>query len=294
MFDYKLLEAFAMVVQEKGFEKAAQQIHITQSAISQRVKQLEEQFGQILLLRTSPPMPTQAGKKVIKLYNQVSHIEDDFKASVFQDENQTFTPFPLGINVDSLDTWFFSAVRDFLAREKILLDLFVDDQENTHRFLRDGKVLACISNRSTAIQGCRIEYLGFLTYGLYCSPDFAEKWFPNGLDLQDLKKAPGICFTRDDELNAMLFKQIFDTTPKELPTHYVPSTTVFIDLVRHGTGYGMLPMQHSLELVKKKQIVDLAPKHKVKVDLYWHCWNLNSKILKAFTREVLDKFNPPA
>ena len=58
MLDYKLLEAFAMVIIEGGFEKASRRLHLTQSAISQRVKLLEDQYGQILLKRTSPPEPT--------------------------------------------------------------------------------------------------------------------------------------------------------------------------------------------------------------------------------------------
>ena len=53
--DYKLLKALSVVVQEGGFEKASRVLHISQPAVSQRVKLLEEQTGQVLLTRTSPP-----------------------------------------------------------------------------------------------------------------------------------------------------------------------------------------------------------------------------------------------
>ncbi len=60
MFDYKLIEAVAMVAREGGFDKAARAIHITQSAVSQRVKLLEELTGQVLIARTAPPRATPA------------------------------------------------------------------------------------------------------------------------------------------------------------------------------------------------------------------------------------------
>ncbi|MCP3872048.1 MAG: LysR family transcriptional regulator ArgP [Desulfobacteraceae bacterium] len=295
MFDYKLIQAYAMVIQESGFERASGKIHITQSAISQRVKQLEDQVGQILLLRTVPPVPTPAGKKILKLYHQVKHLEDDLNVSFEPEDKNVFTPVPIAVNADTLDTWFFDAIQPFLDQKKVILDLFVDDQERTHHFLRDGKVLACISTRDTAIQGCRVEQIGDMEYGLYCSKVFAKKWFPNGLNLNRLKDAPGICFSRDDNLNTQLFEQLFKTQSqkmaKGMPMHYVPSSVMFINLLKNGIAYGVLPRQQSQPLINKKQIVDLAPDTRVRVCLYWHCWNLNSKLLQTFTAELLKGFN---
>jgi len=295
MFDYKLIQAYAMVIQESGFEKAAGKIHITQSAISQRVKQIEDQVGQILLLRMTPPVPTPAGKKILKLYHQVKHLEDDLKVSFEPDDKNAFTSVPIGVNADTLDTWFFDAIQPFLDKENVVLDLLVDDQEKTHGFLRDGKVLACVSTRKTAIQGCRIEQIGDMEYGLYCSKPFAKKWFPNGLNLNRLKNAPGICYTRDDNLNTQLLKKLFKnqskSLAKEIPMHYVPSSVMFINLLKNGIAYGVLPRQQSQALVDNNQIIDLAPGTKVKVKLYWHCWNLNSRLLQTFTTQLLKGFN---
>ncbi len=290
MFDYKLIRAFAMVVQEEGFEKASLKMHISQSAISQRVKLLEEQFGQILLLRTTPPVPTDSGKKVLKLYHQIKHIEDDFKRSLSPEAGDAFISIPIGVNADSLDTWFFDAIQPVLDREKIVLDLFVDDQDQTHRLLRDGKVLACISTRQTAIQGCRIEKIGNVSYGMYASPQFIEKWFPDGLNEKSLKSAPGICFNRKDMLNSQLFFQKFNKKISGTPMHYVPSSAMFIHLLKNGIAYGMVPDSQSADLVSRNRLVDLVPDEKVIVKLYWHCWNLNSRLLQLFTRELVKGF----
>ena len=59
MIDYQLLKALYAVVTEKGFEKAAQTLFITQSAVSKRIYQLESQLGEPVIIRTKPPKATE-------------------------------------------------------------------------------------------------------------------------------------------------------------------------------------------------------------------------------------------
>ncbi|MBF3116153.1 LysR family transcriptional regulator, partial [Pseudomonas aeruginosa] len=58
LFDYKLLAALAAVVEQGGFERAAQALGLSQSAVSQRIKLLEARVGQPVLVRETPPHPT--------------------------------------------------------------------------------------------------------------------------------------------------------------------------------------------------------------------------------------------
>lgn len=290
MFDYKLIQACAMVIQEGGFEKAAAALHITQSAVSQRVKQLEESVGQILLLRTTPPSPTQTGKKVLKLYHQVKHLEADLTLSLEPEDETAHTSLPIAINADTVDTWFFEAVQPFLDQENVILDLFVDDQDRTHRFLRDGQVLACISTRETALQGCSIKKIGDISYRMVAAPWFADKWFAGGLSLDSIEKAPALCFTRDDKLLDRLFEMLFPRIPNGMPIHYIPSSTMYINMLRQGIAYGVLPDQQSRELMASGDIIDLVPGQKVIVRLYWHYWNLKSRLLQGFTKALLSGF----
>ena len=55
MFDYKLLTALEAVVKAGSFDKAAALLCITPSAVSQRIRQLEERTGQLLLIRSCVP-----------------------------------------------------------------------------------------------------------------------------------------------------------------------------------------------------------------------------------------------
>ena len=287
MLDYKLLEALATVVQEGGFEKAAARLHITQSAVSQRVKLLEDQTGQVLMVRVSPPRPTPAGRQMIKHYLQVNRLEEDMKESLDLSGKDFFTTLALGINGDSLSTWFLPAVKDFLIQEHLLLDLRGDDQDETHKMLRDGEVIGCISVQDRPMQGCLMEYLGQMNYRLIGSPEFAKKWFPQGLTPQAATRAPFFIFNRKDHLHYKMFPLALEKVPNPLPAHYLPSSEQFVSFIQAGLGYGMLPDQQSKECLKTGVLVDLAPSHMVPVHLYWHCWNLSSALLERFTRHLV-------
>jgi LysR family transcriptional regulator (chromosome initiation inhibitor) len=287
MLDYKLIEALAMVIEQSGFDKAAQALHITQSAVSQRIKLLEEQVGQILLARTTPPQATAPGKKLLKHYLQVKRLEQDLGSTIAPDADRGFTSMAVGINADSLATWFLEAIHPFLRKNPLVLDIRIDDQDQTHRMLKDGEVVGCISTQARPLQGCRSERLGRMTYGLFATPDFSDQWFPGGVTPAAARDAPAIIFNRKDSLHLKLFRQAFGAVPAPIPTHYIPSSEKFADFIAMGLGYGMLPRQQSEPLLRTGQLVDLLPHHKVPVDLYWQCWNLKSVLLERFSGQLV-------
>ena len=170
MIDYRNLAALAAVVDEGGFEKAARVLNLTQSAVSQRIRALEEGLGLVLLVRVSPPTPTAAGRRLLALWRQVRRLEEDVLAEVGRGEGEAFSVLPVGVNADSLATWFLPALDDFLRAHDVLLDVRVDDQEVTHELLRAGEVAGCVSERAEAVQGCRVVPLGVKTYRLVASP----------------------------------------------------------------------------------------------------------------------------
>ena len=286
MLDYKLLSALAAVLQEGGFERAARVLHLTQSAVSQRIKQLEDLCGQILLSRTTPPQPTEAGRILLKHFLQVQQLEKEVQARIGGKEQEA-TTLAIGINADSLATWFGEIMPSFVNREGVLLDLRVDDQDQTQRMLKNGEVVGCISTQATAMQGCTVTELGCMPYRVFACSDFKRRWFKDSvLSLQACRRAPFILFNRKDEVHHQLFQQVLGEIPVPLPTHYLPSSERFADFIAAGMGYGMLPDQQSDSLVRQGRIVDLAPGHFVPVHLYWHCWNIGSTALKRLSAHL--------
>ncbi len=289
MIDYKLLEALALVIDEGGFEKAAHKLCITQSAVSQRVKILEEMTGRILVTRTVPPGATETGLRLLAHYRKVKLLEEDLALEIPQDENPPCPVLAIGINADSLATWFLEAVEEVVKGRKLILDLRVDDQELTQKLLQNGQVCGCVSTHPKQLQGCRVEQLGSMEYGLFCTPLFARKWFGEGLCISGIQSAPSIVYNRQDNINKLIFNLLFPSELGSLPIFYVPSSEKIVDCILRNLCYGALPAQQSKPLCRQGLLVDLAPTCKIEVELYYHCWNLRSQIIEDFTRQFIAK-----
>jgi LysR family transcriptional regulator (chromosome initiation inhibitor) len=286
MLDYKLVEALAVVVAEGGFEKAGRVLGLTQSAVSQRVRLLEDLAGCVLLVRSSPPRPTDAGREVLTLHRQVRHLEDDLTARLGL-ESSGFATLAVGINADSLATWFFPAVDAFLDAEPVLLDLRVDDQAQTHALLRDGEVLGCISDRAEPMQGCAVHLLGEMHYRLYCTPAYRSRWFPFGVTREAVERAPMLIFNRKDVMHATLLAQALGSEPSSYSAFHLPSSERFAPAISSGRVCGMLPGEQAHGPLARGELVDLLPGHVCTVRLHWHCWNLETGVLTRFTRALV-------
>lgn len=287
MLDYKHIEALALVVREGGFDKAAQTLNITQSAVSQRIRQLEEQVGQVLLARSTPPRPTAAGKRLVRHYVQVKHLEEELGDVLDPEGGQDYVTLPVGLNEDSLSTWFLDAVTPFLGSEKVLLDLHADDQEVTHRMLRDGRVIGCVSSWDKPVQGCEMQGLGAMVYKLVATPKFAARWFPKGVAEKALQKAPTLVFNRQDSMNNKFYRRILGHVPDNIPTSYLPSSERFLTYIRSGLAYGPVPGLQCDQLLEAGEFVDLAPDKNIPAKLYWHFWSIQSDLLQRFSKAVV-------
>ncbi|SEA71738.1 LysR family transcriptional regulator, chromosome initiation inhibitor [Desulfuromusa kysingii] len=287
MLDYKHLEALANVVAEGGFERAAQALFLTQSAVSQRIRQLEESCGQILISRTTPPTPTAAGTALIKHYQQVKLLEAGLSSELTTAPEANMTTLAIGVNADSLAYWFIPAISPVLARKGLLIDLRVDDQEQTHKFLRKGEVIGCVSTEASPIQGCRVEKLGTITYRLLATPDFINHWFADGFSLDASRQAPAVLFNRKDRLHQQFYQQYFGRSPEVFPTHYVPAPEQFFEVIAAGHCHGMVPDWQSAAGLASGQLQELAPGTTMRMSLYWHCWNLAAQPLQDFSQQLL-------
>jgi LysR family transcriptional regulator (chromosome initiation inhibitor) len=286
MLDYKLVEALAAVVTEGGFDRAGRVLGLTQSAVSQRVKLLEELAGRVLLVRASPPRPTAAGREVMALHRRVRLMEDDLWAGLGHERGGHAT-LAVGINADSLATWFFPAVDGFLDAEPVLLDLRVDDQARTHALLRDGEVLGCISDRAEPMQGCAVHPLGNMNYRLYATAQYSARWFPSGVTCEAVERAPMLIFNRKDVMHATLLGRALGREPSGYAAFHLPSSERFAPVIASGRACGMLPDEQAAGLLARGELVDLLPGHVHTVRLHWHCWNLETGVLGRFTRALL-------
>lgn len=216
---------------------------------------------------------------------------NDLIGEIGNPANEEFSSLAVGINADTLAVWLLDAIHPFLLGEPVLLDSWVDDQEQTHRLFKNGEVMGCISSQEKPMQGCKIEYLGRMNYNMMVTPEFAARWFPNGFTIEDVHRAPAIIFDGNDELQQtpLYLSAVFGETPASIPTNYVPSVEKYPEVIALGLAYGMLPGQQSTALVRAGQMLDLLPDCHAALKLYWHCWSLKSKLLNKFTQPLTQR-----
>ena len=241
MFDHRLIEALAAVLEEKGFVHAAGRLNVTQSAVSQRVKQLEDLIGQVLIVRETPPRATQAGERLLRYYRQVASMEEDVTADLGLSKEAGFRHLPIAVNGDCLSVWLLEATAPFLRKSKVTLEVFVDDQHHNLRLLKSGLVAGCVTSQRIAIQGFKSIRIGEMRYLLSASPSFRDTWFSKAFDRTSASKAPVVHFSREDQLQFRALSKVFGGPQIAPPAHYIPSQSKFNEAIVLGLGYGMIP-----------------------------------------------------
>lgn len=292
MLDLKQLQAFAYVVEEQSFDKAAALLHVSQSAISQRIKALESQIGQALLIRSNPLRPTDAGLKVLGYYQQMHLLQHELLADIDPESDRSrFTnqnKVRIAINADSLDTWFLKAIAPVIQAHHLLVDLKVDDQDATHELLKNGEVIGCISSVTSNLQGCHSVLLGYMAYYPVCTQAFKEQYFSTPMKADDFRYAPAVEFNHKDQLQTRYVGQFWGIEPGQYPAHEIPSSKSFFEFLALGLGWGMVPDIQVKSLLDDATLIKLTPDKFLKIPLYWHVWNLKSNLIKHITTALQD------
>lgn len=290
MLDYASLSAIAAVVREGSFERAARALNVTASAVSQRVKQLEERLGSVLIVRGQPCTATETGRLLCSHVEQVGMLEHELRAALPKltqaNADSGRVTLRVAVNADSLGTWFIGAMAEFLGTEAALLDVALDDQEHTVEWLRAGEVLAAVTAHAQPVQGCNSVTLGRLNYVAVTSPAFMERHFPEGVTAASLANAPGLTFNRKDRLQSQWIRKVC-RRDVDIPTHWFPSTQAFIDASVAGIGWGMNPASLVKGHLRAGTLVELVPGRTLSVPLYWQHTRLQVPMLSRLTHAVL-------
>jgi len=281
LIDSAQLATLAAVVDEGSFDAAAKSLQVTPSAVSQRIKALENHTGQVLVLRTRPSRPTAAGEALLRLARQVSLLETETLAAVRGVAEGLL--LPIAVNADSLNSWFLPAL--LAMGRDTYFDLRQEDQDHSAELLRAGTVLAAVTADPVAVQGCRVQPLGRMRYLSVATPEFAERWLADRPLPEALSVAPMMVFNRKDALQHRLLRKV---TRRRLdpPTHAIPSPGPFARAIRLGLGWGMVEEDAVEDELAAGRLVEVAPGRYVDVPLYWQHWKLSSTVLDALTEAV--------
>jgi LysR family transcriptional regulator (chromosome initiation inhibitor) len=281
------LAAFAAALSEGTFDLAARKLNVTPSAISQRIKLLEERIGKILIQRTTPCKVTEAGRPLLRYAEELALLESEVlsELGVGDANNSSSFRVPIVVNADSLDSWFLDVFTALLDLPEITLDLRCEDQDHSVALLREGSVMAAVSARSEVIQGCRVELLGVMRFLALASPSYVDRYFASGVNAETLARALHMRFNRKDALQQAFIARLTDVA-LDPPKHYAPTTTSFDEAIQRGLAWGMVPEQLAISSLKTGQLVQIAPEHYLDVPLFFHRLRLGSVSLETVSKLV--------
>jgi LysR family transcriptional regulator, chromosome initiation inhibitor len=281
------LAAFAAVLEEGSFDGAAQRLSLTPSAISQRIKALEDRLGQVLILRRTPCTATRAGEQLLRSVQQMRLLETE-TLEAFHVGSASTGPatVAVAVNADSLATWFLPALADLHEKHGMLFDVRVEDQDHSTDLLRDGSVLGAVTAIARPVQGCSVKKLGVMRYLPVASPAFVKRHFARGVDAASLGRTPMLVFNRKD---ALQWRFIHSVTRARLapPMHYLPSSTGFVEAAALGLGWAMAPESMLQRPLAEGAVRVLEPGCWLDVPLYWQHWSIRSVTLACVTDALL-------
>lgn len=293
-FEYPLLEALAAVMREGTFEAAARSLNITQSAVSQRVKLLEEKTGAVLVVRGRPCVATEYGQKLYRHVEQVQLLENDLrKVLTAIDAPMSGRPavIRIAVNRDSLATWFPEVVQRAGAELNLHFDIIPDDQEHTAERLRSGEALAAVTTEANPLHGCRRVPLGAIEYLAIAAPRFCAAQFSGGVTREAVARATHLVFDRKDLLPQQWLYSAFGESVA-LSGHWMPSYSGYLTCCLNGAGWGMMPRFSVEAHLAEGRLIELVPGATVVVPLFWQSSGPGSEIMKMLSSIVVEVARP--
>ncbi|KWX67866.1 LysR family transcriptional regulator ArgP [Mycobacterium sp. NAZ190054] len=273
--DTAQLAALSAVVEFGSFDAAAAHLRVTPSAISQRIKALEQRVGQVLVLREKPCVATPAGAPLLRLAAQTALLQAEALAEM-RGGSADLPRIALAVNADSMATWFTEV---FARLPDVLFDVRIEDQDHSARLLREGVVMGAVTTERAPVAGCRVQPLGVMRYVPVASTDYVRRHLPDGFTREAAGQAPSLAWNRADALQDQLLRKVFRRNIAR-PTHYVPTAAGFGAAVHAGLGWGMYPIQ-----LLDGSFVAITDQH-LDVPLYWQCWKLDSDTVRRVTAAV--------
>lgn len=272
------LETLLVILEEGSFEVAAAVLGITPSAVSQRIKALEQKTGRILLHRSTPVTATEAGEILLQSARRMALLQAETDARL--QARLARVPLTVAVNSDSLATWFKQVVCDVAKRGEVALRIRIEDEARSLAMLHRGDVLGAITREHAPVSGCESTYLGSLRYFAVAAPNLAEGF-------ESWETMPLVGYGPNDQiLDDAMRERFIDSHVIRARVSQIPSSEGYLDAVRYGLGWGLVSELQARPLVDAGELKVLDDKP-MDIDLYWQRWRLESEMLEHLTETVI-------
>ncbi|NGO76676.1 LysR family transcriptional regulator ArgP [Streptomyces sp. YC504] len=301
---HDLVRTLLAAVDEGTFDAAAAALHLTPSAVSQRIKALEQRTGRVLLMRTKPVRPTESGEVVVRFARQLAaleqaaHLDLGLEDDPADDGPRGAARLPIVVNADTLATWFLTALIRVPQDPPVCFELLREDEGHSAKLLREGRVMAAVTSSAEPVAGCTVRPLGLSRYLPVATAEFKERHLTPGPLSRRLPQAPVVVYDRRDELQDRFVRTLTRGRADAGPLrHYVPTSEGFLDAVAAGLGWGLIPDLQAAPLLSSGALTALAPGKHLDVPLYWQQWKLDvpalAHVAATVTEAAAEFLHPP-
>jgi len=250
------LEAFYSVARHLNFSKGARAIHITQSAISQRISALEENLGASLFIRERANLKlTPQGERLLRFCQQQEQYENELLTELKAPDtkNQALTgDIRIGGFSSIARSVIVPALAPLLLEHAVLgFTLVTKELSELLAILKSGEVDFIITNQKSEKQEIESIFLGVEENVLVES-----KKFKNSMN----------CLDHDaDDITTSSYMKVSNKDNKKFQRRYVDDVYGLIDGVKHGLGRAVLP-KHLIQ--NEKDFTIIKPEFILKVQIY--------------------------
>lgn len=248
------LEAFIAVAKYKTVHGAAEAIHFTQTAVTQRIRALERRLNTTLFSRSRRGMMlTPEGEALLRYCHAAQELEGEALA-VIQGAGKEST---IRLNITGPTSFMHSRVipqclATMKSFDNLLMDFHINDRESRVKTLRSGASDFAIIQQENLAAEMDYKNLHPEEYVLVCSTQWKHR------KLRDIiSKERIIDFDESDQITFSYLKQyeLFDSAHPE--RHYVNRTEALALLISEGLGYGALTTEFSKPYVDRKELMIL-------------------------------------
>ncbi len=236
--DLELYRVFYIVAKNKHMTKASEELHISQPAISQSIKKLEDQLGGILFLRSNKGMElTEEGKMFYEYVKGalelINNAENEFTS--FKDLSKG--EIKIGCSTTLTKLILINVLKSFhLDYPNININITNDLTSNLINDLKIGKLDFVIFNESNIREtNLNLEKIKELKQGFIYNPEFYDDNINN---LEDLNKVPLILQKGESNSRKLLDYIALQNNVRLIPKMEVVSQDLITEFVNIGLGIG--------------------------------------------------------
>lgn len=259
--DLELYRVFYTVAKNKHMTKASEELHISQPAISQSIKKLEEQLGGTLFLRSNKGMQlTEEGKMFFEYVKGalelINNAENEFTS--FKDLSKG--EIKIGCSTTLTKLVLIDSIKEFHTQyPNININITNDLTINLINDLKLGKLDFVVFNESNIKEtNLYLEKIKELKQGFIYNPTFYNDEINN---FEDLNKFPLILQKNESNSRKLLDYIALQNSVKLEPKMEVVSQELITEFVNIGLGIGFAIVD--LAIRNNKNIKELKINKKI-------------------------------